>query len=168
MKLQMLLFEMFSASSDQMGLTKNRAKAGCWCNSSFFNKNPGDFSFSLHSPNFLSASMFLQLFCVAVETGMTRSNWMSLTHFLIYRHYPFEHMNSSRSQREAQEMLAVKELSLLNSQFPAQSQSLPAVISGARRRMWPQENRRAKLLAVHCPFHCNQCERQEMKQALLP
>lgn len=52
----MLLFEMLSASSEQMGLTKNGAKAGCWYNT-FFNTEPGNFSFSLHLLRFLLASV---------------------------------------------------------------------------------------------------------------
>lgn len=93
---------------------------------------------------------------------------MSLTHFLIYRQYPFEQLNSIRTQREAQEMLAVKELSVLNSQFPAQTRTSPAAIWGARRRACPLVHRRAELLlAAHGLFHYNHSERQEVRQLCL-
>lgn len=102
------------------------------------------FHFAFTHQVFCQPAWFLQLLGVAAETGVTRSEPF---HFLIYRKYLLEHMNSSRSQREAQEVLSVKEPSQRNSQFPAQPQSSPAVISGAGKRKWPQEKRRAKSTA---------------------
>lgn len=151
----MLLFEMFSASSAQMGLTKNRAKAGCWCNSSFFNTNPGDFSFSLHSPSFLSAARFLQLLGVAAETGVAGSEPHPFSNLQItsLRTHKLQQESKRRPRSAFSERALTAEFRV--------SCSVPILTScdfrSWEKNMTPGEEEGR----VHCLFHHNQSERDE-------
>lgn len=88
---------------------------------------------------------------------------MSFTHFLIYRQCPFENMNSSRSQREGQEMLSVKAEFTISCSVSV----LTSCDSRSQEKNMTPGEQGGKAASCPLPLHYNQSKRQEIKQTLL-